>query len=29
MFSFESFPLTIVIALVVIGWVSFFSVLLA
>lgn len=29
MFSFESFPLTIVIALVVIGWVSFFSVILA
>lgn len=29
MFSFENFPMTIVVALIVIAWLSFFSVILA
>ncbi len=28
MFSFQNFPLTIVIALIIISWLSFFSVIL-
>lgn len=29
MFSFQNFPLTIIIALVILAWLSFFSVLLS
>ncbi len=29
MFSFENFPMTIVVALIVIAWLSFFSVILS
>lgn len=29
MFTFENFPLTIIITLIVIAWLSFFSVILA
>ncbi len=29
MFSFENFPMTVVVALIVIAWLSFFSVILS